>query len=66
MQALDMPGYTVAEFEKLAGLPRNTAYKLLRRGELTAVVDVCGQYRITYGEAALFVRMREQDASQIS
>lgn len=63
MQALDMPGYTVAEFEALAGLPKNTAYKLIRRGELVAVVDVVGQYRIPFAEAALFVRMREQYAS---
>lgn len=66
MEALQVPGYTVAEFEALAGIPKNTAYKLIRRGELVAVVDVVGQYRIPYGEATFFMRMREQDARQIS
>lgn len=59
VQALDLPGFTVSEFERLAGLPKNTAYKLIRRGELAAVVDVVGQYRISYGEAAVFIRRRE-------
>jgi predicted site-specific integrase-resolvase len=64
MQMLELPGYTVNEFERLAGLPKNTAYKLIRHGELEAMVDIVGQYRIPYGEAALFVRMKEQEVSQ--
>ena len=59
MQSLEMPGYTVAEFEKLAGLPKNTGYKLIRRGKLVAVLDVTGQFRIPYAEAAIFVRTKE-------
>lgn len=66
MEALQVPGYTVAEFEKLASLPRNTGYKLIRLGKIRAVVDVCGQYRVPYAEAAVFIRMREQDARDIS
>ncbi len=62
MQMLELPGYTVSEFERLARLPKNMAYKLIRRGELTATVDVVGQYRIPYGEAAFFVWKREQKA----
>lgn len=60
---LEIPGYTVNEFERLAGLPRNTAYKLMKRGEITAVVDVCGQYRIPYGEAVLFMRTKEDQTT---
>ncbi len=59
---LELPGYTVAEFERLAGLPKNSCYKLIRRGEIRATVDVCGQYRIPLAEAAWFVRVHE-DAS---
>ena len=58
---LELPGYTVAEFERLAELPKNKAYKLIKRGELVAVMDVVGQIRITYEEAASYIRMRQQD-----
>ncbi len=60
MQTLEIPAFTVAEFEKLASLPKNAAYKLIRRGELRAIADVCGQYRIPYAEAAVFIRLREE------
>ena len=59
MMTLDHPGFTVAEAEKLAGLPKNTMYKLIRRGDVRAGVDVVGQYRIEYGELYTFLKNRE-------
>lgn len=59
MQILEHPGFTVAEAERIANLPKNTMYKLIRRGEISARLDVCGQYRIEYGEFYSFLKNRE-------
>jgi hypothetical protein len=58
MQKLELPMYTVSESEKLAGLPKNMGYKLIRQGVLFATRDVNGQLRIPYEELVRFVLSR--------
>ncbi len=58
MQRLELPMYTVSEAEKIAGLPKNMGYKLIRQGALFATHDVNNQLRIPYEELVRFVLSR--------
>lgn len=58
IQRLELPMYTVSEAEKLASLPKNMGYKLIRQGQLSATRDVNNQLRIPYGELVRFILSR--------
>ena len=61
---LPLPTYDVGEFEAIAQLPKNTAYRLIRERKLRAVLDVTGRkYRIPYSQACAF--MERLDEKQI-
>lgn len=55
-----MPAYTVAEFEKLAGIPKNVGYALIRQKKIRAVLDVTGKYRIPYGQAYAYMERMDE------
>ena len=57
---LPMPAYTVAEFEKLAGIPRNVGYALIRQKKLRAILDVTGKYRIPYSQACAYMERMDE------
>ena len=56
-----LPSYSVAEFEALAQLPKNTAYRLIREKKIRAVLDVTGRkYRIPYSQACAFMERQDE------
>lgn len=57
---LQLPAFTVSEFEKIASLPKNTAYALIRQKKLRAVLDVNAQYRIPYSQACAFMERQDE------
>ena len=61
----EMPqaGYTVTQFERLAGIPRKVGYALIDQGKVEAYRDEEGRLRISPYEAYYFVRRREEEAA---
>lgn len=58
---LPLPSYSVSEFESMASLPKNTAYRLIREKKLRAVLDVTGRkYRIPYSQACAFMERLDE------
>jgi len=55
-----LPGYTVSEFETLAGIPRKAGYRLIKLGRVASYTDSEGRKRIHPFEAWAYIRQREQ------
>lgn len=46
-QALPPVGYSIAEVEKVLGLPHKRAYALVREGRIEAFVDQTGRLKVS-------------------
>ena len=55
-----LPGYTVAEFETLAGVPRKVGYHLIKTGQLESYTDTEGRKRIHPFEAWTYIKNRKE------
>lgn len=47
VQALPPVGYSIAEVEKILGLPNKRAYALVREGRIEAFVDQTGRLKVS-------------------
>ena len=57
---MELPGYTVSEFETLAGIPRKVGYALIKEGKLGAYTDSEGRLRVSPFEAFHYLRSKEE------
>jgi hypothetical protein len=55
-----LPGFTLKEYESLAGVPHKDGYRLVKLGRVEAYRDSEGQLRISPFEAYRYVKNREQ------
>ncbi len=58
MAELPLPGYTVKEAERLAGMKYNTIIKAIEKGEVERVKDINGQWRIPYHSLVMYVNKK--------
>ena len=56
-----LPGYTLPEFEELAGIPKKTGYREVKLGRVQGYRDSQGRMRISPFEAFHYLRSREQE-----
>ena len=54
-----LPGYTVSEFETLAGIPRKDSYRLIKEGRIEAYKDSEGRLRISPFEGYRFIKNQQ-------
>lgn len=57
--ALQRPGYTIVEIEKLLGIAAKTGYRLVNNGKLAAFKGLDGKLRVSETELFLYMRERE-------
>ncbi len=58
---MELPGWTLPEFEELAGLPKKTGYREVKLGRVQGYRDSQGRMRISPFEAFYYLRNREQE-----
>jgi hypothetical protein len=58
---IEAPGYSVPEFEDMAGLAEKMAYREIRLGRIQAYKDRTGQMRIHPWEVFHYLRSREEE-----
>lgn len=63
MLQLDIPGLTVRELAAHLGVRRETVYAWIRERKIDATLDVTGQMRIPYLQAAKIIEERETGMS---
>lgn len=56
MMTMTAPAYSIREFEKIVGLPRNEAYRMIRKRRLFPFKNEQGMFRVTEAEVARFAR----------
>lgn len=56
MMTMTAPAYSIREFEKIVGLPRNEAYRMIRKKRVFPFKNEQGLYRISETELARFAR----------
>ncbi len=53
---LPQAGYSIAEVERILGIPTKTGYRLLKSGKLSAYVDSSGQLRVSQMELYAYMK----------
>lgn len=57
---IQVPGFTISEFELLAGIKKNVAYQMIKDKKLRAVLDVTNKYRIPYSQGCAFMERQDE------
>lgn len=58
--ALPPVGYSVAEVERILGIPAKTGYRLIRENKLETFVDSCGMLRVSPYEVYRYMKQKEK------
>lgn len=57
---MELPGWTLPEFEAMASLPKKTSYREVKLGRVEAYRDSQGRMRISPFEAYAYIKNRDR------